>query len=214
MQSFKERVAETAIAYAQKYKDVYLDHEYLLCSGAFTNQGYYIISAHPDNYRHLIGVNTKMSADDFFHKCISKTLEVDDFDFVKKGQPEKDVKGAVRDKLKALPDFIAMMENALLAQENFTKNKVHCSLATTDKSATVGFVAAGKARPKTLLRGDRLDASKSDTVDLIISRPRGSEFFSNITYGDSSQIQKYYEKIEALLSHELRKKEVQEPVTV
>ena len=74
MQSFKERVAETAIAYAQKYKDVYLDHEYLLCSGAFTNQGYYIISAHPDNYRHLIGVNTKMSADDFFLKCISKTL--------------------------------------------------------------------------------------------------------------------------------------------
>lgn len=214
MQSFKERVAEAAIAYAQKYKDVYLDHEYLLCSGAFTNQGYYIISAHADNYRHLIGVNTKMSADDFFQKCISKTLEVDDFDFVKKGQSEKDVKGAVRDKLKALPDFIAMMENALLAQENFIKNKVHCSLATTDQSATVGFAAAGKARPKTLLRGDRLDPSKSDTVDLIISRPRGSEFFSNITYGDSRQIQKYYEKIEKLLSPELRRKGVQEPATV
>ena len=76
MQSFKERVAEAAVAYAQKYKDVYLDHEYLLCSGAFSNQGYYIISAHADNYRHLIGVNTKMSADDFFQKCISKTLEV------------------------------------------------------------------------------------------------------------------------------------------
>ena len=214
MHSFKEKVAQAAIEYAQQYSDIFLDHEYLLCSEAFSNQDYYIISAHADNYRHLIGVNTEISAEDFFEKCITKTLTVDDFNFSKKGQSEKDVKGAVRDKLKALPDFLSMMERALIAQESFSKNRVHCSLATTDKSATVGFIAAGKAKPKTLLRGNRLDSSQSGTVDLILSKSREDQFFSSITYGDENNIKKYHKKIETLLSPELHPKESQEPISV
>ena len=33
--SFKERVKETLISYAQDYKMYYVDYEYLLCSKAF-----------------------------------------------------------------------------------------------------------------------------------------------------------------------------------
>lgn len=214
MQSFEERVADTAITYAQKYKEVFLDYEYLLCSKAFLQRDYYIISAHADNYRHLLGVTTQISAEEFFEKCITGTLEVGDFSFVKQNYTELEVRGTVRKKIKAMPDFVTMMEQTLMAQENFTKNSVHCTLATTDRSVTVGFVAAGKVKPKSLLRGDKLDASKSDTVDLILRKNRGSEFFSEIICGDRTQVEKYYDKIEALLSPELRKKEAQEPATI
>lgn len=74
MQSFKERVTQVAIAQAKIYEQVFLKYEYLLCSEAFSNKPYYIISAHADNYRHLIGVNTVFSADDFFQKCLSRIM--------------------------------------------------------------------------------------------------------------------------------------------
>ena len=88
--SFKERVAQVAIEEAARYKAVFVDYEYLICSDAFKKQDYYIISAKPDNYRHLIGVNTAISASAFFEKCISGDLSEADFDFSKAGRSEKE----------------------------------------------------------------------------------------------------------------------------
>ena len=51
--SFKERVKEVVIQCSKKYKKYYVDHEYLICSSAFTICSYYIIAAHKDNYLHL-----------------------------------------------------------------------------------------------------------------------------------------------------------------
>lgn len=202
-QSFKERVTQVAIAQAKIYEQVFLKYEYLICSGAFSEQPYYIISAHADNYRHLVGVNSAYSAEDFFTKCLSGTLTEDDFDFRKRGQSEKEVKGAVRDKIIALPEFLAMMGKPLIAEENFVKNRVHCSFATTDHSATIGFIAADKSKPMTLLRGDRLDASKSAAVDLVLRRPYGDQFFDEIVFGNEDMIVKYRSDIELLLAENL-----------
>lgn len=203
-QSFKERVAQTAIAQAKVYEQIYLKYEYLLCSEAFSVKPYYIISAHADNFRHLIGVNTAFSADEFFTRCLNGTLTENDFDFRKKGQSEKEVKGAVRDKIIALPDFLSMIGKPLLAEESFVKNRVHCSFAATDKSATVGFIAANKSKPMTLLRGDRLDHSKSAVVDLVLRRPYGTPYFDEIIFGDEEELEKYIEYIEPLLAGNLR----------
>ena len=109
-QSFKERVAQVAIAQAKVYEQVFLKYEYLLCSEAFSENPYYIISAHADNFRHLVGVNTSFSAEEFFNKCLDGTLTENDFDFIKRGQSEKEVKGAVRDKIIALPEFLSIQD--------------------------------------------------------------------------------------------------------
>lgn len=202
-QSFKERVTQVAIAQAKIYEQVFLKYEYLLCSKAFTDRPYYIISAHADNYRHLVGVNTTISADDFFAKCLNGTLTENDFDFHKRGQSEKDTKGAVRDKIIALPEFLSMMGKPLLAEESFVKNRVHCSFATTDRSATIGFIAADKSKPMTLLRGDRLDSSKRAAVDLVLRRLYGSQLFDEVIYGDESMIAKYRSDIETLITEDL-----------
>lgn len=202
-QSFKESVAQVAIAQAKVYEQVFLKYEYLLCSEAFSEKPYYIISAHADNFRHLVGVNTSFSAEEFFNKCLDGTLTENEFDFVKRGQSEKEVKGAVRDKIIALPEFLSMMGKPLIAQESFVKNRVHCSFATTDRSATIGFIAEDKSKPMTLLRGDRLDSAQSAAVDLVLRRPFGSQEFNEIVFGDEDMIAKYQSEIESLLDENL-----------
>ena len=201
--TFKQRVAQTAITYATVYESEYLKYEYLVCSEAFSSQDYYIIAACADNYRHLIGVNTAISADDFFAKCLSGTLTEDDFDFVKNGQSEAAVKGSVRRKINALPHFLSMLGSPLVAQEKFIKNRVSCTFATTDKCVTVGYVTVGKSRPKTLLKGDELEEEKCRKVDLIFRRPTGEKLFNEIVCGNAGMITKYKAKIEPLLAEDL-----------
>lgn len=96
-----------------------------------------------------------------------------------------------------------MMGKPLLAEESFVKNRVHYSFATTDKSATVGFIAADKSKPMTLLRGDRLDSAKSAAVDLVLRRPFGGQKFDEIVFGDKNMISKYIKCIKPLLTDEL-----------
>ena len=201
--TFKQRVAQTAITYATVYESEYLKYEYLVCSEAFSSQDYYIIAACADNYRHLVGVNTAISADDFFAKCLSGTLTEDDFDFVKNGQSEAAVKGSVRRKINALPHFLSMLGSPLVAQEKFIKNRVSCTFATTDKCVTVGYVTVGKSRPKTLLKGDELEEEKCRKVDLILRRPTGEKLFNEIVCGNAGMITKYKAKIEPLLAEDL-----------
>lgn len=201
--SFKERVAQIANEQAKIYKSVYVDYEYLLCSNAFTHSDYYIIAATPKNYKHLIGVNSPLSPEDFYDKCLASRLSPTDFDFVKKNQSEKDVKGSVRRKIKALPAFNTMITKDLVAQERFVKNKVVCSFATTDAAITAGFIDAGKARPKTLLSGDEIDWSKADSVDLILRKKVGEPLFTDILVGSHDDLLCYYPKIKNLISDQL-----------
>ena len=201
--SFKERVVKIAIEQAISYKNVFVDYEYLFCSEAFINQDYYIISAKPDNYRHLIGVNTIVSADDFFKKCINGELKEDDFDFFKNGRSEKEIKGSVRRKIKSLPHLTSIIGKNLIVQENYNKNGILCSFATTDCEITVGFINEGKSRPKTLLWGDSLDWDKSAFVDLVLRRKIGEKLFSDIVVGDVELVQKYQDKIKDVISDDL-----------
>ncbi len=131
-----------------------MDYEYLLCSKAFEKCEYYIVAAQEDNYLHLTGVHTGLDAATFFEKCYKGTLEETDFDFSKKGQNENEVKGSVRRKINSLPAIMDMFNVGTSVEEDFTKNRIRCSLAATNISATLGFVAAGKAKPMTLLKGN------------------------------------------------------------
>ena len=201
--SFKERVKETVISNAVSYKWSYVKYEYLLCSEAFKHSAYYIVSAHEDNYLHLTGLHTSLSAEDFFNKCLNGTLDETDFDFAKEGQNEKEVKGSVRRKINSLSDMMNMFSGSAMVEEDFVKNRIKCSFATASPGVTLGFIVAGKAKPMTLLKGNELDSSKARRLDLVLRRKKGEDRFSEIIVGTEETLNKYRDCLGGLLSDDI-----------
>ena len=199
--SFNERIKQEAIKYSKLYKSNFLDYEYLICSEAFTQKDYYIIKSHADNYEHLLGVHSLISPQEFFDKCYNGTLSTDDFDFIKKNQTEKDVKGSVRRKIKVLSNALNIFNNdSILTEEGFVKNKIFCSFATSDNTCTFGFITGKYSYPKTLLKYNELDLKKAKNVDLILRKKKAEKYFEELILGDETYIKLYYSKIKHLLS--------------
>ena len=73
--SFKTRAKDTAISIAPDYYSYYVCRDYLLISDAFKNSPYYIVRAEKDNYLHLVGVSTKLSATAFFALKLAQVLQ-------------------------------------------------------------------------------------------------------------------------------------------
>ena len=196
--SFKERVKNEIIKNSKLYKENFIDVEYLICSEAFCC-GFHIFKADEGNYLHLTGVHTDLSPEKFFEKCYNKTLEEADFDFIKPHKSEKSVKGSIREKIKVLPDMVRLFEKELLAQDNFKKNKIECAFAASDNSCTLGFATAG--RPKSLLKGNKLDKEKANKVDLIFRKTRSCEEpYTELIFGSYVDIKKYEKRIKHLVS--------------
>ena len=200
--SFKKRVKEIAINESKKYKEVFVDHQYLLCSKGFKKRDYYIISAEKDNFLHLIGVNTNLSALAFFDKCYNGTLSEADFDFAKKGKDESSVKGSVRRKINSLERMNTIFQEELLIEEDFRKNKISCAIATTDKKVTLGFSYGVFSRPQTLLKGNELKGNPL-SVDLVLSKKRDEKRFNTIVFGNAELIKEFEDKIANLITEEI-----------
>lgn len=203
--SFKTRVKEEAIKCSKLYKKLFVDYDYLLCSDAFTKADYYIIQGHEDNYRHLTGVATEVKAETFFDKCYDGTLTEDDFTFEKSGHSVEQTKGAVRDKIRVLPDIGSIFSQNSVVEEGFHKNSIKCSFAAEGCTFTLGFTCTDNAKPMTLLRGKKLDAAKAGTMELVIRKPRNTKEFNEIVVGDADAIKKYGNRIKGLLSADLIK---------
>lgn len=199
--TFKEHVRSEIIKAAKQYKTIYVSYEYLICSEAFVQNDYYIVAAMENNFQHLTGVHSNISPQDFFDKCIQGTLVDTDFDFIKKGQDEKAVKGTVRRKIKVLPDIMQLFKPGLLAEENFKKNKIVCSFATADGACTLGFSESTKARPKSLIKGNELKNPKP--VEIILRKKVGEKLFNEIIVGNRILLKKYQNKIQKLISEDL-----------
>lgn len=200
-ESFKERIRQEAIKEAKRYKEIYVDYEYLICSEAFAKRKYYIINAEKDNFQHLTGVHSKISAQAFFDKCFDGSLSEQDFDFAKKGQDEKSVKGTVRRKIRAFPEMMDLFREGLQAEEGFKKNKIVCSFAAADSNCTLGFTDSGKARPKSLIWGNELKNPKP--VELVLKRKAGAELFDQVVIGSREALNKYRGQIEGIVDKAL-----------
>ncbi len=194
--SFRERVRNVSVENAKKYKETFIDYEYLIFSKKFKYKDYYIIKSDTNNYLHLIGVNTKLSPKEFYDKCINEKLEINDFDFIKRNKSEKSVKGSVREKIGILPEMSKIFNDKITVEEKYKHNKIECVFATSDKKLTLGFAESG--RPKTLLKGNKLHSENEQNVDLILRRRRGEKKFNKVMYGDVS-IVKENKKIRQLV---------------
>lgn len=201
--NFKERVKDILISEAMAYKESYVNYQYLICSDAFEHKKYYVIDAKEDNYQHLTGVNSLISAQEFFNKCYEGTLTIEDFNFLKRGQDERAVKGSVRRKIQVLPYMMNLFHSELMVEESFEKNKVKCTFATTDKKCTLGFIDVKKARPMTLLKGDEINEEKVKKVELVVRKQNHEEKFNEIIIGEQEQLVKYYNQIKELIDEKL-----------
>ena len=202
--SFKTRVLETIIECASTYNDYYVEYDYLILSDAFKKKPYYIISADKDNYLHLTGVSTALSARAFFDKCIDGTLIEDDFDLMTHGKSEKESRGTIRQKVKNLPHITSVISATSQIQEDFRRNAVVCTFASAISSATLGFIsAANRARPKSLLNGSVIDPEKSSSIKLALSRQRNSEKFDTLLIGNMETLIENSCTIRELLSEKL-----------
>ena len=175
--SFKQNVLSAICIGAQKYKDVFLDYEYKISSKGFSLKEFYIISASKSNFLHLTGVNTSLSAEQFFDKALNNTLTENDFNFIKKGQTEKMVKGSVRRKVRFLSCLDKLLSLSTLVEENFVKNKIICTFAASENSFTLGFISVPLCRPKTLLKGNEL--KNPVKIDSIMRRKKGEKEFED-----------------------------------
>lgn len=200
--SFKERVRQALISNSRSYKYYFVDYEYLLCSDAFQNNSYYIVAANEDNFLHLTGVISHISAQEFFEKCYHGTLEDADFE-VDGNRRGNDVKGSVRRKIKVLPNIFGIFSSFPDVQEDFQKGHIFCSFATGMSSCTLGFTRTQAVVPQTLLKGNILDKDKSSSLRLVLRRSRGKDKFGEILVGGKETLLKYYDSIKPLLSEKL-----------
>lgn len=202
--SFKERVKNCAIENSVDFKKNFIDKEYCICSDVFPEK-YFIIKALEENYLHLVGVSTSLPANAFFKKCINKTLTENDFDFTKRGVRKNELKGAVREKIRVLPSMVGIFNNKkALIQYGFNKNKINCVFASSDNQCTLGYAASG--HPKSLLRGQYLDNSKSKKIDILLSKEKGKELFDKIEWSNTSYAEDYLPIIDNIITEEIRQK--------
>lgn len=176
--SFKERVKREIIAAAKDYKRYFVDYDYLLYSKDFRYQRCYFISAKEDNFLHLTGVHTHLSAQQFFEKCLDDTLTEDDFDIGDKMQ-----KGSIRRKISVLTQAMSLFSgHQIYVEEQFRKNRISCSFAsaTSDNICTIGFTKTKLSKPQTVLKGNFL--KEPVAVDLLLKKKSGSNDKYQVVY--------------------------------
>ena len=102
-----------------------------------------------------------------------------------------------------LPEMFNIQQQESFVEEDFSKNVVRCSFASSNGICTVGFVSTPIARPMTLLRGDELDHSKAKHLKLLLSKERDEERFSQILIGKKKDIKYLASEIEELINTNL-----------
>ena len=202
--SFQERVKDTVIEYAKQYKDYFVDYDYLICSNAFKNADYYIVQAHETNFKHLTGVSSEISANDFFEKCYNGTLEESDFSISKKGVSDKKAKGTVRRKMKALPGIIGIFNPSTIVEEDYSHNSIKCSFIAGDNQTTIGFTKTDPYVPLTLLFGEKLNAENAGHMSLVLRKKSTEALFNEIIVGDADVLKERQEAFSNLIADNLK----------
>lgn len=198
MQDFKEKIRINIINKANAFKNIYIDYDYLIYSTEFNTNKYYILNIRDYNYLHLTGVKTNLKASEFFHKSLDGTLSIEDFWI----EDSKHSKGTVRRKIRAMGKLTEQFDLTARFEEDFEKNQVRCSIASTDSKYTLGFDANEKfeCKAKTLLDGDKTKNAKPAL--LILRKARLQDKFDEILVGGKSEIM-YANEIKGLIAENL-----------
>lgn len=165
--TFKESIKEKLIIAANEYFKL-VGFDFVITSEKFFYRKEYILRFYKDNFLHLTGVCTKLSANVFFDNCKTGTLHIDDFIC----DTSKELKGKVKEKLKNLITIGSFFEKELIFQEMFEKNRVKCKIASSDGMCTLGFTCINKSIhvPLTLLNKNQINEDLRITSFNIIKK--------------------------------------------
>ena len=150
---FKEEIKAKLTVAAIEYQKL-LNIDFIIKSPDFKLKDEYTLRFHEDNFLHLTGVETKLTAKIYYEKCLGGTLLNEDFDCESSSQ----IKGKVKEKLKHLVTIGEFFNKDLIFQEYYKKNKVECKLATSDGKCTLGFkeISNNICVPLTLLNKNQI----------------------------------------------------------
>ena len=117
---------------------------------------------------------------------------------------EKESKGVIRQKIRNLPLIASTIDNGCLVQEDFRRNSVLCTFASSTQKCTLGFIASpSNVRPKSLLNGSVVDVKSSSPIKLRLTRSRGQDKFDVLSVGTIDDLASHYEALKDLLSSDL-----------
>ncbi len=199
--SISTRLKEEFISSSRLYHEVFIQHEYLVCSSAFQSHPYYIFYGTRDNFLHLTGVHSHLRNSDFFDRCFYGTLAEGDFDFTSQYLSVRDVIGCAKKKSKALLEMDKIFLPGAVAEENYRKGHVRADFAIANGDVTFCFTAPDRARPKSVLGGNCIRSGRP--VDLILRKKRSDELFSEIILGTRDILESYRPRMEGKLSDEI-----------
>lgn len=153
--SFKENILPQLIAAAENYSRL-IQKTIILESGQFQFQSRYLLKFTETNFLHLTGMISSLNAKDFFARCLTRTIGMDDFSY-----NETKHKTNIKNKLRCLASITERFDGELMVQEQFVKNRIVCKIATADESFTIGFADGHYCvYPKTILSKNHLDPEK------------------------------------------------------
>lgn len=189
---FYERIKDDVVEASLAYESNYVLIDYLIVYGKDSKFSHITIKAERDNYLHLTGIITKLKPKIFFEKCLNNTLLSSDICVPATKALEKSYKGTLRRKINVLKDFTKGVDSSYVIQENYVKNRVVCSIASTNLNLTIGYIDTGNClRPKSLISGDSLDHSKKQSLFLILKKSRSEKLYKNMIFGSVGFLEEY-----------------------
>lgn len=165
--SFKENVLDSILVGARSYQAL-LGVDFIVKSDRFVERHEYILRFNEDNFLHLTGVLTSLSAREFYRKAIDRTLSLTDFDC----ESTVALKGTVRCKARNIRNIGTLLDRAVSVTEKFSSGRVYCLFAASDGSCTLGFVGGRILNPNTLLNKSKIGPNDSITAFTVEKRSR------------------------------------------
>ena len=131
------------------------------------------------NFKHLTGVQTRLSALHFYEMCIDHRLSTDDFSFAEDGTTVW--------KMEVLPRLISKNLSAnMIGEYNGSMPVLFTERIAGSTSACMGFVRSdenGRYIPNTILKGDvRTLVHKADRIIATYRKKRSESQYSEIVY--------------------------------
>ena len=127
-----------------------------------------------------------------------------DFDIAFHGRDEKASKGSIRQKILTIPHMFGLFSGENEIEEDFRKNVVHCSIASSNNLCTLGLIATPSARPMTLLRGNELNTERAGRIRLVLSKKRTDSLFSDMIVGSPQLLLQHLDTLKNRVSPELK----------
>lgn len=185
----KEQTRKQIIAASEIYRDELSGKVFLYVCG----ESYFEVVFQTDRFKHLTGVNSSLSAHEFYNKATSSTLSTGQFFF----DASHTYKGAKK-KLSCLSLLPTLTNNLVCVVKDMNTISLTYKLGVTNLDFTIGLTEnydlnGNKVNnwfsPRTLRVRDKAIENSADAefIDFIFAKDASKDMYSKITYSDKNK---------------------------